>query len=64
MITKAQKTAEVVEFDRLRLDPKMQRFAWEMCDHEARCSEVCFGDRLCLNRAIVGFAWTLLSRGN
>lgn len=64
MITKAQKTAEIVEFDRLRLDPKIQGRAYELCDHEARCFEVCIKDRHCFNRAIVGFAWSLLTRRN
>jgi len=64
MITKAQKTAEVVEFDRLRLGKEMERRAYELCDHEACCFEVCIKDRHCFNRAIVGFAWSLLVRGN
>jgi len=64
MITKAQRTAEIVEFDRLRLDKKMERQGYEMCDHEARCFQICFNDRLCINRAIVGFAWSLLARRN
>jgi len=64
MITKAQKTAEVVEFDRLRLNPKMERRAYGMCAKDGKCFEVCSRDRLCINNAIILFAWELLTRRN
>jgi len=64
MITKAQKTAEIVEFDRLRPDPKMQRFAYEMCAKEGKCFELCSENKLCVNQYIFLFAWTLLVRRN
>jgi len=43
MITNAQRIAEVVEFDRHRLNKEMQRRAYELCVHDGKCFEVCLG---------------------
>jgi len=64
MITKAQKTAEIVEFDRLRLDKKMERQAWEMCAKEGKYFESCSENKLCINQAIFLYAWELTARRN
>lgn len=64
MIAHNQQIAEVVVLSCRLLDIKMRQCAFDRCDHEGRCFELCKDKESCINDAVVYFHWSHLARFN